>query len=109
VDRARAFPDDSARTRAWYSASLEDLRANELAASAALERAQPAARFFDLVYAPPEPAFLRMARWAGHQTLNGADMILHQAVAGFLIIVAPLLDGDPESYRARVEQAMRSA
>jgi shikimate 5-dehydrogenase len=105
----RAFNDDASRWRAWYLASLDDLRENERAASFVLAKARPDARFFDLVYAPPEPTFLRTARWAGHATLNGADMILHQAVAGFLIIAGPLLGDSPQAFEQRVEAAMRSA
>jgi shikimate 5-dehydrogenase len=105
----RALTDESERWRAWYLASLDDLRRNERAASAVLSQVRPAARFFDLVYAPPEPTFLRTARWAGHATINGADMILHQAVAGFLVIVAPLLGDAPQAFEQRVEAAMRSA
>jgi shikimate 5-dehydrogenase len=105
----RALPDESERWRAWYLASLNDLRENERAASAVLTGVRPDARLFDLVYAPPEPTFLRTARWAGHPTLNGADMILHQAVAGFLIIAAPLLGATPQAFEQRVEAAMRSA
>jgi shikimate dehydrogenase len=102
-------PNESERWRAWYLASLDDLRANERAASAVLETLKPDASFFDLVYAPAESMFLHTARWSGHPTLNGADMILHQAVAGFLIIAAPLLGGDPQTFEQRVEAAMRSA
>jgi hypothetical protein len=36
-------------------------------------------------------------------------MILHQAVAGFLIIARPLLSKAPADVEARVERAMRSA
>ena len=105
----RTVTEESAQRRAWYLASLEDVRANERAAAAVLERMRPAASFFDLVYAPAESMFLRTARWAGHPTLNGADMILHQAVAGFLIIARPLLGEPTRELEMRVEQAMRSA
>jgi shikimate dehydrogenase len=105
----RLVNDDSERWRSWYMASLDDLRENERVASAALTNARPDAHFFDLVYAPSEATFLRTARWAGHPTLNGADMILHQAVAGFLIIAAPLLGGSPKAFEQRVEAAMRAA
>ncbi|HEX3244610.1 MAG TPA: shikimate dehydrogenase [Chloroflexota bacterium] len=105
----RTATEESAQRRAWYLASLEDVRANERAAADVLERMRPAASFFDLVYAPAESTFLRTARWSGHPTLNGSDMILHQAVAGFLIIARPLLSKAPADVEARVERAMRSA
>lgn len=105
----RAVNNDSERLHSWYVASLDDLRQNERVASSALTNARPDAHFFDLVYAPAEPTFLRTARWAGHATLNGADMILHQAVAGFLIIAAPLLGDSLQAFEQRVEAAMRRA
>ncbi len=108
IDPRDSF-DESARQRAWYLASLDDIRKNERAAATVLEQTRPGASFFDLVYAPAEPVFLRTARWAGHPTLNGADMILHQAVAGFLIITAPLLDALTPELRQRVERVMRAA
>lgn len=105
----RVHRDEASRWAAWYFESLADIRANELQASATLERVRTATRFFDLIYAPAEPTLLRTARWAGHATLNGSDMILHQAVAGFLLIAGPLLGDRSAERRAEVEAAMRAA
>lgn len=93
----------------WYAGSLADIRSNELAASRVLLELNPEAAVFDLIYAPEETVLLRAARWAGHPTLNGAEMILHQGVAAFLIICADLLGGQPQARQAEVEAAMRAA
>lgn len=107
--RVDSHADSRETWRSWYIMSLDDVRANERAAADVMARMNPRASFFDLVYAPAETTFLRTARWAGHATLNGADMILHQAVAGFLLIAARLLPGEVADSRARVEAAMRAA
>lgn len=39
--------------------------------------------FYDLVYNPLETDFLKQARHNGHQTINGLDMLLHQAAYAF--------------------------
>ena len=37
----------------------------------------------DIVYTPLETGLLRRAREAGHKTVDGLGMLLHQAVPGF--------------------------
>lgn len=44
---------------------------------------KPAAIVTDIVYVPLETDLLRRARLAGHRTVGGLGMLLHQAVPGF--------------------------
>lgn len=72
--------------RAWHSASLSDIEANNRA-SWELALAIPAgAGFCDLIYFPEETVFLRHGRLSGHRTLNGKGMIVAQAVEAFFKI-----------------------
>lgn len=69
--------------RAWLSASLSDIEANNRA-SFNLALAIPIdVGFCDLIYFPPETVFLRHGRLSGHRTLNGKGMIVAQAVEAF--------------------------
>lgn len=70
-------------SRAWLSASLGDIEANNRA-SFDLALAIPLdVGFCDLIYFPPETVFLRHGRLSGHRTLNGKGMIIAQAVEAF--------------------------
>ena len=48
-----------------------------------LDGLQPGAVVTDLVYAPLKTRLLQTAEQAGCTTVNGLDMLLHQAVPGF--------------------------
>lgn len=48
-----------------------------------LARLRPGALVCDIVYVPLETDLLRNARQAGHPTVGGLGMLLHQAVQGF--------------------------
>jgi shikimate dehydrogenase len=81
------FPESEYRKpgfhRAWLSASLSDIEANNRA-SYNLALAIPLdVAFCDLVYHPAETVFLRHGRLSGHRTLNGKGMIIAQAVESF--------------------------
>lgn len=81
------FPESEYRKpgfyRAWLSASLSDIEANNRA-SYHLALAIPLdAAFCDLIYHPAETVFLRHGRLSGHRTLNGKGMIIAQAVEAF--------------------------
>lgn len=43
----------------------------------------PETLVYDLIYNPPETAFLRLARERGCRTLNGLDMLVHQGARSF--------------------------
>jgi shikimate dehydrogenase len=79
------FPEEehgvgTAFYQAWFEASIADIEANN-AASARLALSLPIeVRFFDIVYAPLETAFLRHGRLTGHKTINGKGMNVGQAV-----------------------------
>ncbi len=47
---------------------------------------------YDLIYSPPETPFIRRNRNAGAKTLNGADMLLFQAIEGDAILTGNALD-----------------
>jgi hypothetical protein len=69
--------------RAWLSASLADIEANNRA-SLDLVRSVPChVGFCDLIYFPTETVFLRHGRWSGHRTLNGKGMNVAQAADAF--------------------------
>ncbi len=66
-----------------------------------------AAVVYDIVYVPLETALLRAAREAGHRTVDGLGMLLHQAVPGF----RHWFGGDPvvtPALRALIEGDIRA-
>lgn len=76
--------------RAWLSASLSDIEANnraswKLALSIPLETG-----FSDLIYHPEETVFLRHGRLSGHRTLNGKGMLIAQAAHAFFHMICRL-------------------
>jgi shikimate dehydrogenase len=67
----------------WLESAAEDIQANQRA-SLELANAIPASTaFYDLIYHPQETVFLRHGRAAGHRTMNGQAMIVHQAAIAF--------------------------
>ena len=50
-----------------------------------IERLKPGARILDMVYSPNETHFVRAAREAGHASMDGLRMLLHQGVAAFTL------------------------
>jgi shikimate dehydrogenase len=82
-----SFPETQAGKaefyRAWLSASLDDVEANN-GASWKLALSIPLnVGFYDLIYFPAETVFLRHGRLSGHRTLNGKGMIVAQAAEAF--------------------------
>jgi shikimate dehydrogenase len=69
--------------RAWLSASLADIEANNRASWKLALSIPLKAAFYDLIYHPEESVFLRHGRLTGHRTLNGRGMIVAQAVEAF--------------------------
>lgn len=69
--------------RAWLSASLSDIEANNRASFSLALSVPLDVRFSDLVYFPAETVFLRHGRLSGHRTLNGKGMIVAQGVEAF--------------------------
>lgn len=69
--------------RAWLSASLSDIEANNQASLNLALTIPPHVNFCDLIYFPAETVFLRHGRLSGHKTLNGKAMIIGQAVEAF--------------------------
>ena len=69
--------------RAWLSASLSDIEANNRASLNLALTIPPHVGFCDLIYFPAETVFLRHGRLSGHKTLNGKGMIIAQAVEAF--------------------------
>ena len=65
--------------RAWLSASLSDIEANNRASWSLVLSVPPNVGFCDLIYFPTETVFLRHGRLSGHRTLNGKGMIVAQA------------------------------
>lgn len=65
--------------RAWLSASLADIEANNGASLGLVHSLPLHAGFCDLIYFPAETVFLRHGRWSGHRTLNGKGMNVAQA------------------------------
>lgn len=69
--------------RAWLSASLGDIEANNRASFDIALAIPLDVGFCDLIYFPAETVFLRHGRLSGHRTLNGKGMIIAQAVEAF--------------------------
>jgi shikimate dehydrogenase len=67
----------------WFAASSDDIHSNHLAAEKLTLATSSNAVFMDLIYAPFETEFLRLARFSGRRTLNGKAMNIWQAVDGF--------------------------
>jgi shikimate dehydrogenase len=64
----------------------------------------PSVRFYDLIYAPEETAFLRRAREAGCSTANGLDMLVQQGALSLSIWTGIAVDDLPV---AEMEKAVR--
>ena len=47
----------------------------------------------DLIYSPPETLFLEQARLRGHQTLNGLNMLIWQAIFALEHFTDTKIDG----------------
>lgn len=81
------FPESEYRKpgfyRAWLTASLSDIEANNRASFSLALSVPLHVGFSDLVYFPAETVFLRHARLSGHRTLNGKGMIVAQGVEAF--------------------------
>lgn len=69
--------------RAWLSASLSDIEANNRASWNLALSIPPETGFCDLIYHPEETVFLRHGRLSGHRTLNGKGMLIAQAADAF--------------------------
>jgi shikimate dehydrogenase len=70
-----------------------------------LEHLPAAAAVYDLVYNPPQTAFVKQARARGHKACNGVGMLIHQAVPAFAAFYgqAPAATA---ALRAELEQAL---
>lgn len=94
----------------WYAASRPDIVENWRLAAEVVANVPNETAFVDLIYAPPETAMLRLARWSGHSTLNGRRMNIAQAVGAFVNwVMAPHLGTlglHPELAYARVFEEM---
>lgn len=66
------------------------------------------AKLFDVVYDPPETAFLRQGRLSGHPTLNGKGMLIWQAVDSFLEVMQNRIPHE-KNVRKKILQAMTAA
>lgn len=58
-----------------------------------LDHLAPHAPVCDLIYAPPETLFLEQARLRGHQTLNGLNMLIWQAIFALEHFTDTKIDG----------------
>ena len=58
-----------------------------------LDHLAPHAPVCDLIYAPPETLFLEQARLSGHQTLNGLNMLIWQAIFALEHFTDTSIDG----------------
>ncbi len=99
------FADTDSFLKNWFHVNAENIRANEQISMALMLSIPAATAFFDLIYAPSETRLLAQARESGKRTLNGARMIVWQAVDAFvnkIMLVDPPLN-------ARVFDAMAAA
>ena len=99
--------------RAWLSASLADIEANNRASWNLALSIPLKVGFCDLIYFPAETVLLRHGRLSGHRTLNGKGMIVAQAVEAFFDnICRPYLEKsglhNPETYTKLLETMERS-
>lgn len=78
------YLEPSELQRAWYLASLDDIRKNQAIAAQTILKADASARVLDIIYSPLETTLLVQSRLAGHATINGKVMNLAQAVDGFV-------------------------
>ena len=67
----------------WQVAASTDIALNNRSAEAIVPLIPQATGFYDLIYHPEETVFLRQGRTTGHRTMNGASMIVCQAVIAF--------------------------
>jgi shikimate dehydrogenase len=100
-------PDyDNPETRQnWLRSARADVDANNRTSMSLVQSIPQNVRFYDLIYHPKETVFLRHAKQTGHQTRNGQEMILCQAVIAFCrhICKQHLIDSgkaDMDTYRA---------
>ncbi|MEZ5892723.1 MAG: shikimate dehydrogenase [Parvularculaceae bacterium] len=71
------------------------------------DRLKPGAVVFDIVYAPLETPLLAAARARGLETIDGLEMLMRQAVPGYLAWLGTKADVDAD-LRARLEAALRA-
>jgi shikimate dehydrogenase len=69
-------------------------------------RARPGALAYDLIYNPPETAFLRLARTAGLRTRNGLEMLIQQAAMSWRCWFG--VEGPVDVFRAAMRKAGES-
>ncbi len=74
--------DDNFEQR-WREDARADVEANNRSSETLAGSIPQATRFYDLIYHPEETVFLRQGRMTGHQTMNGKNMIVRQAVIAF--------------------------
>ena len=67
----------------WRDSARADVEANNRTAEMLAQSIPKDTRFYDLIYHPEETVFLRHGRLTGHQTMNGKNMIVCQAVIAF--------------------------
>ncbi len=106
-------PGDAAFLARWRAAASDAIAANQAAAETALAACRPSAAFVDAVYSPDETVLLRGARLRGHRILNGKDMLVMQAAAGFVQRMGrahlEAAGHDPDALHDRVVAAMEAA
>ena len=69
-----------------------------------LDGLRPGALVCDLIYSPPETRLLTLAREKGHPTMNGLDMLIHQAILALEQFTQTTID--PQAVLPLVRQAL---
>lgn len=124
VNRTRARADDVAALVGGTAIAWE--KRNEAAANAGVivnasslgmkgeppldidvERFAPGAVVCDIVYSPLETPLLKAAKARGHRTVDGLEMLMRQAVPGYLAWLGSKAKVDAD-LRARLEAALRA-
>ena len=74
---------DAGFERHWRAAATSGIETNNRSSASLAAKIPSTTRFYDLIYHPEETVFLRHGRETGHQTMNGKNMIICQAVIAF--------------------------
>ena len=72
-----------------------------------LDGLRPGALVCDLIYSPPETRLLALAREKGYPTMNGLDMLIHQAILALEQFTQTTID--PQAVLPLVRQALAQA